>query len=265
MRAVALLLILANLGFLGWSQLVDTRSPRAELAAKVGASSAPRLVLSTEAKGNPTAARTAGLSVEPAPVAGTQGDASLPGADLNAATGPAIAAPGDLQCVSVGAFRDLAEAVQASAALQTAGYASRQRVDQGDVWLGYWVSVQNLASREAAEKALADLSQRGITDAYILPGSDPANTLSLGVFNDAARAQRRVEEIKALGFDAQLADRKRAGSVYWLDVDLPAPGALFDPAVLQTQPGKIVRLEFRSCPEGAGKDAQAAAEGQAGP
>ncbi|MEQ1579813.1 MAG: SPOR domain-containing protein [Steroidobacteraceae bacterium] len=256
MRAVALLLILANLGFLGWSQLVDTRSPRAELAAKVGASSAPRLVLSTEAKG--TAARSTSPAIDPALVAGTQGDASLPPAELTSAANPVVGAPGELQCVSVGAFRDLAEAVQASAALQTAGYASRQRVDQGDVWLGYWVSVQNLASREAAEKVLADLAQRGISDAYILPGSEPANTLSLGVFNDAARAQRRVEEIKALGYDAQLADRKRAGSVYWLDVDLPAPGALFDAAVLQTQPGKIVRLEFRACPEGSEQGAEAA-------
>ena len=263
MRAVALLLILANLGFLGWSHLVDTRSSRAELVSRVGVSSAPRLVLSTEA-GN-AAARNATPAVDPAVEPGTQTDASLPPPDPSAATSPVLAAPGELQCVSVGAFRDLAEAVQASAALQTAGYPSRQRVDQGDVWLGYWVSVQNLASREAAEQALAGLSQRGITDAYILPGPDSANTLSLGVFNEAARAQRRVEEIKALGFDAQLADRKRAGSVYWLDVDLPAPGALFDPAVLQTQPGKIVRLEFRPCPEGSSQAAQAAAEAQAGP
>jgi hypothetical protein len=255
MRAVALLLILANLGFLGWSQLVDTRSPRAELAAKVGASSAPRLVLSTEATGTATA-RNVSPAVDPEPTADAQSDAPSPHAEVSAGSSPGVGAPGDLQCVSVGAFRDLAEAAQASAALQTAGYPSRQRVDQGDVWLGYWVSVQNLASREAAEKALADLAQRGISDSYILPGSDPANTLSLGVFNDAARAQRRVEEIKALGFDAQLADRMRAGSVYWLDVDLPAPGALFDPAVLQTQPGKIVRLEFRSCPEGSGQGAQ---------
>jgi SPOR domain len=265
MRAVALLLILANLGFLGWSQLVDTRSPRAELAARVGATSASRLVLSTEATDR-AVARHASPAVDPAAVAATQGDASLPPAELTAGTSPIAAAPDDLQCVSVGAFRDLAEAVQASAALQTAGYPSRQRVDQGDVWLGYWVSVQNLASREAAEKALADLAQQGISDAYILPGSDPANTLSLGVFNDAARAQRRVEEIKGLGFDAQLADRKRAGSVYWLDVDLPAPGALLDAAVLQTQPGKIVRLEFRSCPEkSAAPNTETAGEAPAGP
>ena len=249
MRAIALLLILANLGFLGWSQLVDVRSQRFDMAAKVGTASAPRLVLSTEAAGRATPGGSADVAISATSEVDNSIDSS--GALMEAtAPGATVAVLADLDCVSVGAFRDLAEAVQASAALQAAGYVARQRVDQGDVWLGYWVSVQNFTSRAAAEQALADLAQRGISDAYILPGSDPANTLSLGVFNDAARAQRRVEEIRALGFDAQLADRKRAGSVYWLDVDLPAPGSVFDPAILQTQPGKIVRLEYRSCPAG---------------
>jgi hypothetical protein len=248
MRAIALLLILANLGFLGWSQLVDVRSRRFDVAAKVGTTSAPRLVLSTEAANRATPIGSADAAID----ASSAVTSIQPSNALVATTVPGATSvvPGDLDCVSVGAFRDLAEAAQASAALQAAGYVSRQRVDQGDVWLGYWVSVQNFTSREAAEQALADLAQRGISDAYILPGSDLVNTLSLGVFNDSARAQRRVEEIRALGFDAQLADRKRAGSVYWLDVDLPAPGSVFDPAILQSQPGKIVRLEYRSCPAG---------------
>lgn len=241
MRALALLLILANLGFLGWSQLVDVRRSRNTASAPVGIASAPRLVLSTEARAVPPAAVT---TVEtPVPVAQ---DPSIAAA---APAASSVVVADEVSCVSVGPFRDLAEAVQASAALQTAGHFSRQRVDQGDVWLGYWVSVQNLASREEAEAALAELGRRGISDAYILPGSGPANVLSLGVFNDAARAQRRVEEISALGFDAVLADRRRAGSVYWVEVDLTSPGAMFDPAILQSQPGKIVRLEFRGCSE----------------
>lgn len=242
MRALALILILANLGFLGWSQLVDVRGSSNAAPMPLGIASAPRLVLSTEAGAAPDAAIPAAGTAIPADEIPSVG-----AAEVAAAVEPILA--DDVSCVSVGAFRDLAEAVQASAALQTAGYFSRQRVDQGDVWLGYWVSVQNLATREAAEAALAELGRNGIADAYILPGSEPANVLSLGVFNDAARAQRRVEEISALGFDAVLADRRRAGSVYWVDVDLTSPGAMFDPAVLQTQPGKIVRLEFRGCPD----------------
>lgn len=241
MRALALILILANLGFLGWSQLVDVRGSRNSAPEPLGIASAPRLVLSTEAGAAPSMV---------VPAAGTEfpvNETPVTAANETATVDAVVA--DDVTCVSVGAFRDLAEAVQASAALQTAGYFSRQRVDQGDVWLGYWVSVQNLATREAAEAALAELGRNGIADAYILPGSEPANVLSLGVFNDAARAQRRVEEISALGFDAVLADRRRAGSVYWVDVDLASPGAMFDPAVLQTQPGKIVRLEFRGCPD----------------
>lgn len=247
MRAIALLLILANLGFLGWSQLVDVRSGGGQSTLPVGVAAAPRLVLSTEvppgAAGPPSDAQRetgSALPIEPA-VAAAEPEPNIVPLDAE-----------QVDCVSVGAFRDLAEAVQASAALQAAGYFSRQRVDQGEVWLGYWVSVQNLGTREAAEAALAELGRNGISDAYILPGAGSGNVLSLGVFNDAGRAQRRVEEIRALGFQAELADRRRAGSVYWVDVDLKAPGAMFDPSVLQTEPGKIVRLEFRACPNAAG-------------
>lgn len=251
MRAFALLLILANLGFLGWSQLIDVRYQRAGEAVRMGASSPPRLVLTTEAVSpsiNPPMG-SAAANADHAAAEGAEVVESVPAETVASETAVA-AITNDVACVSVGAFRDLTAAVQASAALQTAGYFSRQRVEQGEVWLGYWVSVQNLASREEAEKALEELNGRGISDAYILPASDPPNVLSLGVFTDAARAQRRVAEIRDLGFDAQVADRKRAGSVYWIDVDLPAPGEMFDSAILQSEPGRIVRLEFRPCPNG---------------
>lgn len=257
MRALALLLILANLGFLGWSQLVDIRRGGGPANAPVGMAGAPRLMLSTEAL---PSAQVNSETSQPAESARTVTSAA---AASNA--GVASIDAEQLGCVSVGAFRDLAAAVQASAALQTAGYFSRQRVDQGEVWLGYWVSVQNLETREAAEAALTELGRNGISDAYILPGSEPANVLSLGVFNDSGRAQRRVEEVRALGFEAELADRRRTGSVYWVDVDLPAAGAMFDPSVLQTEPGKIVRLEFRACPDAAGAEGASPATSGAAP
>ena len=79
-------------------------------------------------------------------------------------------------------------------------------------------------SRDAAEAALKSLSDAGITDVYLMPGSDPANVLSLGVFSDYQRAQRRADEVRVLGLEPRIDDRKRAGSVYWIDVDLPEPG-----------------------------------------
>ena len=125
-------------------------------------------------------------------------------------------------------------------------------MEQGELWAGYWVSVQGLATREAAESALRMLSSSGISDVYLMPGSDPPNVLSLGVFSDYQRAQRRVDEVHALGLTARIDDRKRAGSVYWIDVDLQEPGQVLDSSIFQSDPRKITRLEMRACRAAAG-------------
>jgi hypothetical protein len=37
--------------------------------------------------------------------------------------------------------------------------------------------------------------------------------------------------------------------VYWLDVDMTEPGKAIDTSLFQSDPGKIMRLEMRQCPE----------------
>jgi len=112
--------------------------------------------------------------------------------------------------------------------------------------------VQDLATRDAAESALKTLAANGLPDVYLMPGSDPPNVISLGVFSDYQRAQRRLDEVRALGLTPRIDDRKRTGSVYWIDVELQEPGQIIDSSVFQTDPNKITRLEMRSCPGAAG-------------
>ena len=153
-----------------------------------------------------------------------------------------------LSCTSIGPFADLPQASQAQAALRGAGFEPRQRMEQGELWVGYWVSVQNSRRVRRREPRSRLLRRNGITDVYLMPGSDPPNVLSLGVFSDYQRAQRRVDEVRALGLTPRIDDRKRAGSVYWIDVDLQEPGQLIDSSIFQTDPRKITRLEMRACP-----------------
>jgi hypothetical protein len=96
------------------------------------------------------------------------------------------------------------------------------------------------------------LTGSGVSDVYLMPGSDPPNVLSLGVFSDYQRAQRRVGEVRALGLTARIDDRKRAGSVYWIEVDLQEPGQVLDSSIFQSDPRKITRLEMRACRAAAG-------------
>jgi hypothetical protein len=76
--------------------------------------------------------------------------------------------------------------------------------------------------------------------------------ISLGLYGESKRAQARVAQVQALGFNPGIADRKRTGSVYWIDIDLKPTDSLLNPADLQGESGHIVRLEVKACPPAAG-------------
>jgi hypothetical protein len=242
MRTFCLALILANALFFIWSHLIDVQVSTLDHGQVTTAAPPPRIVLAREVAGAApeTPAEVPVKDVQP-PSVEPLASATAPGATDVARTDP-------LTCTTIGPFADLPQAAQAQAALRAAGFQPRQRVEEGELWVGYWVSVQGLASREAAEDALKTLAANAITDVYLMPGSDPANVLSLGVFSDYQRAQRRAQEVRALGLEPRIDDRKRAGSVYWIDVDLPEPGQPIDSSIFETGPGRILRLEMRACP-----------------
>jgi hypothetical protein len=243
MRTLCLLLILANVLYFTWSQMIDVQSSSLDRKGSKPAEPPVRIVLAREMlEANPEE-RSVG------PIREVQPPAVEPlGAQPPPAPASQAAQLDALSCTSVGPFPDLTQASQAQAALRGAGFQPRQRVEQGEIWAGYWVSVQGLATRDAAESALKTLAANGIGDVYVMPGSDPPNVLSLGVFSDYQRAQRRVDEVRALGLTPRIDDRKRAGSVYWIDVDLHEPGQLIDSSIFQSDPRKITRLEMRACP-----------------
>jgi hypothetical protein len=236
MRTFCLALILANALYFVWSQLVVVHVNPLDRAPTRTANLPPRLVLAKEV---PHQEQQREPAVSPA----VQPPAAEPSpSDANAAASPSAS-----MCTSVGPFADLAQASQAQAALREVGFDPRQRVENGEIWIGYWVSVQNLASRTEAETAIKTLNGNGITDVYLMPGTDPPNVLSLGVFSDYNRAERRATQVRALGLEPIINDRKREGSVYWIDVDLKEPGQIIDPAVLQSETGRIMRLEMKPC------------------
>jgi hypothetical protein len=210
-RALIVLLLLANIAFLAWSRWIaePLRSP------VTPAVNAPRLVLASEA---PAAAAPQAVVLDP-----------------------------DTRCVSVGPFLDLTEAARASTRLRELGFEPRQRVSEGTVWSGYWVALERLEGREAAEEVVERLRRFGVTDAYIMPGSEDGVTVSLGLFSERQRALRRLDEVRALGYAPAVAERQRTGNVYWIDVSILSAAELPDPGGFEGERGRITRLEIRPC------------------
>jgi hypothetical protein len=252
MRTLSLLLILANVLYFVWSQLIDVNVGVLDRAPVNVGRPVPAITLAHEQK---PAEQPAGESAqERAEELEPQIQAVQPPAvePLNPAQQEVataeVADAEPLSCTSVGPFAELPMAEQAQAALQSAGYQPRQREEQAEIWVGYWVSIQGLPSRKAADAAMKTLRANGITDVYLMPGTDHGNILSLGVFSDLQRAHRRSEDVRSLGLSPQIENRKRSGPVYWLDVELKQPGEPLDMTLFETDPGKITRLEMRPCP-----------------
>jgi hypothetical protein len=174
-----------------------------------------------------------------------------------ASGGPAVPADSLLsnvkRCISVGPFRDVSEAAHAASTLRGGGYDPRQRVADGEVWAGVWVYLPLPAARAVADQTLAKLKAGGIDDALEMPGPNEGSVISLGLYSEQKRAQARVAQAQALGFNPGIADRKRNGNVYWIDIDLKSTDGLLNPSDLQGESGRIVRLEVKGCPSAGGQ------------
>jgi hypothetical protein len=223
-RALFLLLLLANLLFAAWVHWVAP--PRVTTAGRAtpSATDASEIRLLREAQ--PTAA---------------------PGvASDSAALDLADAA---LTCVSAGPYLERRLAEQAEARLQRLGFAVRLRESRQNVRAGDWVRVEDLATPEDAANALAQLQAAGIADAYVLTDEAPATVISLGVFTDRARAEQVAIIARMAGFEPRTVERLRESDVFWLDIDRQASAGL--PSLEQLggdDPARLPAIELRRCP-----------------
>lgn len=211
MRALIVLLLLANAGFFAWSHWIARPASRLQSQAE----SAPRIVLASEA---PEAQPPRTLRLEPG-----------------------------VSCLSLGPFFDLSDAARASTSLRASGLEPRQRATVGTVWAGWWVALEGLGSQDEAQPVVERLHQFGVGDAYVVPDEQGGVTISLGLFTEQQRALRRADDVRALGYQPVLSERQRVGTVYFIDVNVRSADQMPDPADFEGSGGRIVRLEVQPC------------------
>jgi len=223
LRALFLLLLLANLLFVAWIRWVAPPATSIGRATPVAADpQAIRLL------------REAPLARELA-----SGDAA------NAAASDA-----SLVCVSAGPYVERPLAEQAAERLSRLGFAARIRAAREEVRVGQWVRLENLATPEDAANALGVLKSAGIADAYVVAEEGAGTIISLGVFADEARAGQVITIARMSGFEPQVVERLRPADVFWLDIDRRANAGL--PALEDLQgsgPDGSPPLELRPCPQ----------------
>ena len=224
MRALVLLLLLANLLFAAWAHWVAPSRATAEGQPTPSAT-------------DPGAIRLLREADVPAAAAEGVGEAALNLAD------------GALACVSVGPYLERPVAEQAEARLVRLGFAVRLRESREPVRVGDWVRVEDLATPEDAANALAQLKTAGIPDAYVLTEEAPGTVISLGVFTEPERAEQARTIAKMVGFEPRTVERTREADVSWLDIDRQASAGL--PSLEQLGADSLGRLPgigLRRCP-----------------
>jgi hypothetical protein len=248
LKSLVVCLVLANVCYFLWERGVG--KAQETVAAAPAAGSLKLASESPEGSRGEANASIPGNSVVP----GAGGAPSAGNASVD--EGGHAGAPGLLtnvkRCISVGPFRDVSEAAHAASTLRSGGYDPRQRVADGEVWAGVWVYLPLPPARAMAEQMLTKLKAGGIDDAMEMPGPNDGSVISLGLYSEPKRAQARVAQVQALGFNPGIADRKRNGNVYWIDIDLKPTDSLLNPSDLQGESGRIVRLEVKGCPSAGG-------------
>jgi hypothetical protein len=241
MKNLVLLLLLANLVFFAWNHWVA--EPPANGATQFRQSElGPKLDLVEEPSGRPaaeTAAEPEPPADEPGPADETASEAAptaeapdtdfpeddpIPPARARQETPPA-AAPA-AACLSVGPLSTEESGEEILARVRGLGGTAELRSATEEVFLGHWVQIRNIPSREEANRQVAELQEAGFEDAYPMPEDDGERTISLGLFSDEERAERLREQAAELGLAPEVVPQSRETTTWWVDVRLdPAQDA----------------------------------------
>lgn len=225
MKNLLLLLVLANVLYFLWGWFVD-EPPQ------------PGVAIVEESDLGPALAVTADRSADAV--------ASV-GAVLGSGEPSALEAVVGRSCVTIGPFRERGDADVAQTLYSGKGMRAQLRSAVGQIFVGHWVQIRNIESRDAGNTTLAKLQEGGLGDAYLWDSDDEGLKISLGLFGDITGAEKIELQATSLGFNAEIVPRMNEGTVYFVDIALP-PGRGASAIVEQYGEDKVQLRDAATCP-----------------
>jgi len=216
-RALFLLLVLANAGFFAWSRYVSPPDAAAD-----------PLPLTRQIEPEKVKVVTPNEIPAPAPA-----PAKTPTANAAPAATP-TATPVALKCMEWGSFT-IADAPRAEKALEPLALGPRLAHRRTEETAGWWVFIPPQGNRASAVRKAAELKALGVDEYFIVQEAGPYRwSLSLGVFRNEDAAQARLAALRTQGVrSAQAAPRELVVPKVWLqvkNVDAPLQARLKDTA-----------------------------------
>lgn len=203
MRALLILLVMANIGYFAWYNYFKPASPVPVTRNEPVSAKLPGLTLLGEA-GAAQSGRKAAAG-------------SLPDAGANL-----MLLGGFIEQETAGALR------QRMLGLGINGQVIRQEMPAEQE---YWVYLPPLSSRAATLRLLKELQARKL-DGFLIAQGELANGISLGIFPHENSAEAILERLRQGGYQAQIKKISRKQAIYWFEVSSGGE-RLIDEGILQ--------------------------------
>jgi len=254
MRAVALLLLMANLVFFAWQypqqQFLDSRqmerSPGAGGTDKTQSPAEPLMML----KELPSTVAEKIVTVDAAKPPAAKKTPAIETAKPPAATEtPAVTAPPVPTCWTLGPFADSRQADRSLAILGKEGVKGKMQKRSDNTLAGYRVQLSAQGTKAAAERTMNELRGRGIKD-IALRTNDGTYSVSLGFFTKLESAQQRSTIIRKLGYKALIQNVYREQVRFRLELYQVADISRLDKAWARVSAAyPMVKRQSMKCPD----------------
>ena len=159
----------------------------------------------------------------PLEVTTTQEDIASVGAVLGSGDPSDLEAVVGRSCVSIGPLEYGDDADTAALEYQNEGMRTAIRTGKMNKFLGHSVQVANVADRDAGREMLSELEAQGLENPFIVGNDEVGYAIALGLFGDAANAERVELQARSAGFEVETTPMFRERDAFFVDISLP-PG-----------------------------------------
>jgi hypothetical protein len=226
MKNILLALLLANILYLMWGMFTEDESQ-------------PGVAFVAESDLGPPLEATASQD---------GGAMASVGAVLGSGEPSALEAVVGRSCVSIGPFKNSDDADSAVLESSNAGMKALLRATRGEIFVGHWVQIRNVADDAVAKEMLDQLSAGGLNDAYLVRTDDEGLKISLGLFGDLERAEKIELQARSLDLPAEISPRTREGDIFYVDIGLP-PGKGAGAIVEKYGQDRVLLRDAATCPQ----------------
>lgn len=207
MRWIVITLLVLNVVFFGWEiSRLGQGAPVAVDEASLPPLKGAKLVLLTERLPS-----SGSGSPPPAPALGGGNSSVHRAVDR-------VEARKESMCVSVGPYEKEAEGASLVKNLDLEGVDATLEALELSREVQYWVLIPPAATRKSALQTLRKLQAKRI-DSYLVSSGEMENAISLGLFNRQASAKGVLAEVTEGGFAAQIYQKERVQSEYWVRIE----------------------------------------------